>query len=263
MMPQSGALARQLADDLEDAHARLDWLKSQNVQLSRLTAMERIALDFAHELNQPLAAVMNYIRAGQHLLREPSAENLQRLAAALDGAMTQSLHASEIVKRVRGFVASGETETSVQKVSDIVRSALTLAMHAAESDDLHVATALDRGGELVLVDGVQIQQVLVNLIHNAVHAMQDCRRRELRITSRRSGGVVEISVADNGRGVPPEIVDRLFEPFVTTRSNGTGLGLTICNAIIAAHGGTLSYERAPDGGSIFHFTVTAAADALP
>ncbi len=263
MSMRGAAAARRLADDLEDARARLVLLQSQNVQLSRLTAMERIALDFAHELNQPLAAAVNYLRAGQRLLAEPNAANLERLAAAIEGAMAQSLHASQIVARVRGFVTRGETDRSVQRASDIVMAALALAMQESEPEGVTVSLALDHAAELIVVDPVQIQQVLVNLIRNAVQAMQDGPRRELCIASRSCGGVVEISVIDSGRGVPADVVDRLFQPFVTTRSNGTGLGLTICNAIVEAHGGTLWYEGAPGGGSVFRFTVQAAADAMP
>jgi two-component system sensor kinase FixL len=251
-----------LADDLEDARARLTLLKSQNGQLSRLTAMERIALDFAHELNQPLAAVVSYVRAGQRLIADRQKPDLDRLAVALEGAMTQSLHASHIVNRVRAFVTHGETEKGIERLATIVQAALTLSTPDTQPYGVHVSLALDEACALVLVDRVQIQQVLVNLIRNAAQAMQDCPRRELCIASRLIGDDLEISVADSGQGVPPAIRDRLFEPFMTTRSAGTGLGLTICNAIVEAHGGTMSYEPAPDGGSIFRFTVTAVADAV-
>jgi two-component system sensor kinase FixL len=140
---------------------------------------------------------------------------------------------------------------------------VTLALPDIEPQGVRLSMALDAAADLVLVDRVQIQQVLVNLIRNAAQAMRDLPRRELRIASRLADGVVEISVADTGRGVPEEVADRLFEPFVTTRSDGTGLGLTICNAIIEAHGGTLTYAPAPAGGSIFRFTVTAVADTVP
>jgi two-component system sensor kinase FixL len=258
----SAAGASRLADDLEDARARLSLLQSQNGQLSRLTAMERIALDFAHELNQPLAAVVSYVRAGQSLIADRHAPDLDRLAEALEGAMTQSLHASQIVNRVRAFVTRGETDKSVEPLATIVQAALILAMPDTQPHAINVSLALDEAGAFILVDSVQMQQVLVNLISNAVQAMHDCPRRELCIASRLAGDAVEVSVADSGRGVPPDIRDRLFEPFMTTRSGGTGLGLTICNAIVEAHGGTMSYEPALDGGSIFRFTVTAVVDAL-
>jgi len=262
MTARNTALAGRLADDLEDARARLTLLKTQNVQLSRLTAMERIALNFAHELNQPLAAVVNYLRAGQRMLADGQAPDLERLALALEGAITQSLHASQIVNRVRAFVTRGETDKSVEPLATIVQAALTLATSGIQAHGANVSLALDEAAAVVLVDRVQIQQVLVNLINNALQAMQDCPRRDLRIASRLVGAEVEISVTDSGKGVPPEIRDRLFEPFMTTRSGGTGLGLTICNAIVEAHGGTMSHEPVQDGGSIFRFTVTAVADAV-
>jgi two-component system sensor kinase FixL len=263
MTARNASQARRRTDDLEDVRARLTLLKSQNVQLSRLTAMERIALNFAHELNQPLAAVVNYVRAGQRLLADGQTPDLDRIAKALEGAMTQSLHASQIVNRVRAFVTRGETDKTVERVASIVRTAVTLALPDTDPHGVRLSVALDPAADLVLADRVQIQQVLVNLIRNAVQAMQDSPRRQLRIASRLAAGDLEISVADSGRGVPEEVADRLFEPFVTTRANGTGLGLTICNAIIEAHGGTLSYAPAPAGGSIFRFTLKAVADAVP
>jgi two-component system sensor kinase FixL len=263
MTMQSTVQVRDLAGDLEAARARLSLLKSQNARLSRLTAMERVALDFAHELNQPLAAVVNYIRAGQRLLAEPSAANLERLAGALDAAMTQSLHASQIVNRVRSFVTRGETGKTVERIAAIVQAAMDVAVPGTEPHGVEISLIFDPAADLVLVDRLQIQQVLVNLICNAVQAMQDTPRRALCIASLLSGNVVEVSVTDSGAGVSMDVADRLFEPFVTTRRNGTGLGLTICHAIIEAHGGTLSYEPAQDGGSIFRFTVTAVVDPLP
>jgi two-component system sensor kinase FixL len=251
MTMQSTVQVRDLAGDLEAARARLSLLKSQNARLSRLTAMERVALDFAHELNQPLAAVVNYIRAGQ-------AFEVRRTRFR-----EQSLHASQIVNRVRSFVTRGETGKTVERIAAIVQAAMDVAVPGTEPHGVEISLIFDPAADLVLVDRLQIQQVLVNLICNAVQAMQDTPRRALCIASRLSGNVVEVSVTDSGAGVSMDVADRLFEPFVTTRRNGTGLGLTICHAIIEAHGGTLSYEPAQDGGSIFRFTVTAAADPLP
>jgi two-component system, LuxR family, sensor kinase FixL len=253
---------RRQADDLSDARARLALMESQLERLARLAAMERVGLNLAHELNQPLSAIVNYARAGQLLLGNPSAANLERLSAALDGVMTQSLHAGQIVGGVRAFVTRGETEKIVAPVSALVQEAVALVMPANEPHRVSLSLDLDPEAPLVLVDRVQIRQVLVNLIRNAVQAMQDGPRGALRIASRWVGGCVEISIADSGKGLPAAMSDRLFEPFATTSRNGTGLGLTICQTIVTAHGGTLTFQPGPDGGSIFRFTVTGVAEAL-
>ncbi len=251
---------RRLADELADARSRLAIMQNQTVQLSRLAATERIALHVAHELNQPLAAVVNYVLAGQRLLADPTEPHLEQLGLALEGAMAQSLHAGRIVGGIRAFVMRGETDKRVEPVAALVREAVALAMPDTEAHRVRLSLALDPAAALVLVDRVQIEQVLVNLIRNAVEAMRDCPRRDLSIASHWTDGTVEISVADSGKGVPAEVRDRLFEPFVTTRRDGTGLGLTICQAIVEAHGGALSYLSAPDGGSVFRFTVTGVAE---
>jgi two-component system sensor kinase FixL len=231
------ARARRRSGDPADMQERLIAPDSQP---SRVAVMEWIALNLTHELSQPLAAIANYVRAGQRLLIDQEAPDLERLAAALDGAMTQSLHAGRIISGLRAFATRGEADKQIESIADSVQRAVGR----------------------VLVDRLQIEQVLVNLISNAVEAMRGCPHRHLSIASRREEGAVQISVTDTGTGLAAAVTERLFEPFVTTRRNGTGLGLPICRAIVEAHGGTLSCESAPEGGSIFRFTVTGVADAL-
>jgi two-component system sensor kinase FixL len=246
---------------LADAQARIEWLQNQNARLSRLTATERTALNLAHELNQPLSAIINYVRAGQRLMVDPALADSERLATAFEGAMAQALHAGRIVGRLRAFVTHGECDKRVERVAALVEGAVALAMPETGDQRISLSLALDPAAAYVLVDRVQIEQVLVNLIRNALEAMRDCPRRVLSIASRVVDGAVEISVRDSGKGLPAAMRDRLFEPFVTTRRDGTGLGLTICQAIVEAHGGRLSCDCAPEGGSVFRFTVTGAVEA--
>jgi two-component system sensor kinase FixL len=262
-MSRETAQAGRLADDLAHALAQLAALQSQNAQLSRLTAMERIGMNLAHELAQPLAAVVNYVRAAQQLAAKLPADDVARLEVALEGAMAQSLHAGRIVNGLREFVSRGTTHKRVEVVSCLVQQAVSLTMLEAERQSIRVSIAFDPRAGLVLVDRVQIEQVLGNLIRNAVQAMADSARRVLRIATRRVDGAVEISITDSGQGLPDSVRSRLFEPFVTTRPDGTGLGLAICRAIVEAHGGALGWRPAPDGGTTFHFTVAAAVKALP
>jgi two-component system sensor kinase FixL len=257
------AHAARLAEDLADARARLDVLQSQNEQLSRLAAMDRIGMNLAHELSQPLAAIANYLRAAERLAAKLPADERIQLGVALEGAMTQSLHAGRIVNGLRDFVTRGEADKQIEAVAGLVRQAVLLVMPEAGQPRICVSLAFDPRAAMALVDRSQIVQVLANLLRNAVQAMQDSSRRVLSIGTQRVGTAVQISIADTGKGLPETVRTRLFEPFVTTRPDGTGLGLAICRAIVEAHGGTLAWQAAPDGGSIFRFTVDGVADALP
>ena len=268
--------ARRVADDLAAARNRLTALREQMDRMSRLSAMEGITLDLTHELNQPLSAIANYLHAGQRLVADQekadrdgtdqhgadrSTIDIARLRVALEGALAQSMHATQIVRGMRDFVTRGQTNRRIENVPELLRQALALALHCPEGQGVSVSTVLGPAADFVVVDRVQLRQVMMNLIRNAVEAMRGCERRKLTIASSRADRMVEISVADSGSGIMPEIRDRLFEPFVTTKSDGTGLGLTICRLIIEAHGGRLWYEAASDGGSVLRFTVPGTADA--
>jgi two-component system sensor kinase FixL len=252
--------ARRVAAELEAARGRLATLEGQLGRLSRLSGMERITLNLAHELNQPLGAIANYVRAGQRLLADPAAAEPARLADALDGALAQAAHAAQIVRSVRDYLANGETERRIEALGPLLEHGLSLALPATVAEPLRISLAPDPAARFVLVDPVQVHQVLINLIRNAVAAMAGCSRRELSIASRRRDGMVEISVADTGPGLPADLRDRAFEPFVTSRPGGTGLGLTICRLIVEAHGGTLTIDGRPEGGSVFRFTVPWVED---
>jgi two-component system sensor kinase FixL len=239
----------------------LSALREQVSRLTRLTATERIALNLTHEVNQPLAAIVNYVRAAQLLLAGDSPPDIGRLRVALDGAMAQSLHASRIAGGLRDFVTRGDSIKRAEKVEDLVRAAVALALPETEPHGVLVSLALDPAAAVVLADRVQIEQVLVNLISNAVQAMQDSRRRALSIATQRVGETVAISVADSGKGIPDSVRAHLFEPFVTTRQGGTGLGLMVCRAFVEAHGGSLSCQSMPGRGSVFRFTLPGGGEA--
>ena len=201
--------------------------------------MGQMTAALAHELNQPLTAVGNYLRAGQRLLEEEASPDVERLKTGLEAAMMQLQRAGLIIDRLHGFVARGEVDMQVgAAVAGLVEEAAALAAGEIREHGVSLSIELDPVARLVLVDRVQVQQVLVNLIRNAVAAMQDSPRRGLSIASRRSDGLVELSVADTGDGPSEEVRDHLFEPFVTTRPDGTGLGLAICQSIVEAHDGS-------------------------
>ncbi len=248
----------------QQTEARLQELQSELVHISRLTAMGEMASALAHELNQPLSAIANYVKGSHRLLAARADPEAERLRDALDKAGEQALRAGEIIRRLREFVRRGETETQVESVGKLVEEAAALALVGARQHGVRVRFNLDPQADLVYADKVQVQQVLHNLLRNAIEAMveDDSPKRELCVSARRKDGdMVEVSVADTGPGISPEIVAQLFQPFITTKSQGMGVGLSISRTIIEAHGGNLWVEDNPGGGAVFRFTVRSGAAA--
>jgi two-component system, LuxR family, sensor kinase FixL len=168
------------------------------------------------------------------------------------------LRAGQIIRRLRDFVARGESERRVESVKKLVEEASALALVGAKDQDVRVRFQFDPTADLVLADKVQIQQVLLNLLRNAVEAMEASQKREL-VISTESGndGMVTISVADTGSGIAPEMMSQLFQPFVTNKRHGMGVGLSISRTIVEAHGGQIGVEPNPGGGTIFRLTLRA------
>jgi two-component system sensor kinase FixL len=245
---------RDLSEREATAH-RLEILQSELLHISRLSAMGEMAAALAHELNQPLSAISNYLRGGLRLLQLENPGS--QAVAPMDRATEQSLRAGQIIRRLRDFVASGESERREESLNRLVEEAGALALVGARGAGVSVKMTRDPGVDAVFVDKVQVQQVLLNLIRNALEAMDGSERKELLVTIQAAGGdMAEISVADTGAGLSPVIADRLFQPFVSTKSGqGMGVGLSICRTIVEAHGGRIWAEPNPSGGTIFRFTV--------
>jgi two-component system sensor kinase FixL len=242
----------------QQTEARLQELQSELVHISRLTAMGEMASALAHELNQPLSAIANYLKGSRRLLENSSDDRSALLRNAMDKAAEQALRAGQIIRRLRDFVARGESERRVESVKKLVEEASALALVGAKDLGVRVRFQLDPTVDLVLADKVQIQQVLLNLLRNAVEAMESSQRRELVIsTSSERDGMIAISVADTGPGIAPEIMSQLFQPFVTNKPHGMGVGLSISRTIVEAHGGQIGVEPNPGGGTIFRFTLRA------
>ncbi len=240
--------------------ARLQELQSELVHISRLTALGEMASTLAHELNQPLSAIANYLRGSVRLL---GAEEIprERLTEALEKASEQTLRAGEIIRRLRDFVSRGETERRLESLPKLIEEAGALALVGAKEHGVRVEFDLDPAVNLVLADRVQIQQVVLNLIRNAIDAMEHTPRRELRVAVRPvEDDLVQITVADTGAGISPVIADQLFQPFITTKRHGMGVGLSISRTIIEAHGGRIWAEPTPGGGASFHFTLRSVGD---
>ncbi len=242
----------------QQTEARLQELQAELVHISRLTAMGEMASALAHELNQPLSAIANYMKGSRRLLEDSPDEHAATLRDAMDKAAEQALRAGQIIRRLRDFVARGETERRVEDVKKLVEEASALALVGAKDKGVRVSFDFDPRSDYVLADKVQIQQVLLNLMRNAMESMEGAQKRELAIsTSALTDGLVEISVADTGGGIAPEISAQLFQPFVTTKRQGMGVGLSISRTIIEAHGGSIAPRPNPAGGTVFSFTLPA------
>jgi two-component system sensor kinase FixL len=223
--------------------------------------MGEMVSTLAHELNQPLSAIANYLKGSRRLIEENSDDRSTMLRDAMDKAADQALRAGQIIRRLRDFVARGESERRVESVKKLVEEASALALVGAKDQGVRVRFQFDPTIDLVLADKVQIQQVLLNLMRNAIEAMEGCPRRELVISTTAAGeGMITISVADTGGGIAPEIESQLFQPFVTTKRHGMGVGLSISRTIVEGHGGQIRCEANPTGGTTFRLTLRAVSN---
>ena len=234
---------------------RLQDLQAELIFMSRFTALGEMASTLAHELNQPLTAAASYLNGARRLLDGGDAGKISVATNAIDHAADQMLRAGQIIKRLREFVSRGESQRAPEDLRKLIEEASALALVGIKQMGTHVSSDFATGGA-VLVDKIQIQQVLLNLIRNAIEAMQNTARRELVISTRSfRPDIIEVAIADTGCGISPEIAAKLFQPFVTTKQHGMGVGLSISRTIIEAHGGRLWAEPNPGGGTIFRLTL--------
>ena len=241
----------------QNTEARLQELQAELVHMSRLTALGEMSSALAHELNQPLSAIANYLKGIQRLLESTASDPVNaRVQDALGRATDQALRAGEIIRRLRDFVRRGETERREESLAKTVEEASALALVGAKEHGVRVVFRLDPECDGVLADRVQVQQVLLNLMRNALEAMLDQTTRELVISSRpEADDMTAVQVIDTGGGIAPHVAEQLFQPFLTTKTNGMGVGLSICRTIIEAHGGRIWADPNPGGGTIFNFTL--------
>jgi two-component system sensor kinase FixL len=236
--------------------ARLSELQAELIHVSRLSAMGTMASTLAHELNQPLTAIASYGEAAEAVMKAGGELDRAMLGEVLGEMAAQALRAGGIVRRLREFVTRGELTKSVEDLPKLIEDTAALALVGSKESNVRTEIRLDPSAPSVLVDRVQIQQVLINLIRNAIEAMQGCSERRLMITTRSvDGQMVEVSVSDTGHGITPPVRERLFEAFNTSKDSGMGLGLSICRTIVEAHGGKISASERPGGGSVFRFTL--------
>lgn len=247
----------------QQTEMRLQDLQSELAHVGRISEMATLASSLAHELNQPLTAVANYCETLRDLLASrPDDETLVVVRAALDDAASQALRAGQIVRRLRDFISHGDTERHTENLPRLVQEANALALVGSREYGIEVHVQLDPRAEEVFVDRIQIQQVLFNLIRNAIDAMIESPVRSLTIqTVPEPPDFIKVSVEDSGSGISEAVASQLFQPFVTSKSSGMGIGLSICRTIVEAHGGRIWFEPARDGGTIFIFTLPTAETA--
>jgi len=241
----------------QEAEARLQELQGELVHVSRLTALGEMASALAHEINQPLSAIANYLKGSRMLLSREDVPH-ERVADAVERAATEALRAGDIIRRLRDFVARGETERTIESLPKLVEEASALALIGAKEHGIRVQYAFSSEVDLVLADKVQIQQVVLNLVRNAVDAMADSAslHRHLTISIEPTENeMATVVVTDTGPGIDPDVADKLFQPFITTKRTGMGVGLSISRTIIEAHGGRIWARQAEGGGAEFGFTL--------
>jgi two-component system sensor kinase FixL len=240
----------------QERERRLHELQSELIHVARLNELGQLVSALAHEVNQPLAAMANYINGARRLFASGNQAGGQ---AAIERVAEQAERARQIIRRLRELARKGDSDKQVENVKLTIEEASTLAL-AGGPRNLVFTIDVAPDATRAVIDKIQIQQVLLNLMRNAIEAMLDAPRRELTIRAVRTDDRIRISVTDSGPGLPASVRARLFEPFVTTKPEGMGVGLSVSRAIVEAHGGALRVEDAPGGGTVFRFSVARATD---
>jgi two-component system sensor kinase FixL len=246
----------------QQAELRLQDLQAELAHVGRISEMGSLASSLAHELNQPLTAVANYCESGRDLLDgDPGPEAVETAREAFIEASREALRAGQIVRRLRDFMSRGESDLRIESLARLITEANALALVGSREHGIDVQVQLDPAADRVIVDRIQVQQVLTNLIRNAIDAMIDSQVRSLAIRSSvGDGNVVTVSVEDTGSGIDESVAPHLFQPFVTSKRTGMGIGLSICRTIIEGHGGRIWSEPRQGGGTVFNFTLPTAGD---
>jgi two-component system, LuxR family, sensor kinase FixL len=232
---------------------RIQELQAELAHIQRLNELGQVVSTLVHEVNQPLTAISNYVNACRRLVETGDQERIQSI---LQRITDQTNRTRGIVERIRDFVKKRDFQMRAENLSQVIEEAIALTRASVRDGGLTLTVEVDPPGVQVEIDRVQVQQVLFNLFRNAIEAMQDQPTRDLLLSSRLvQGGMVEISVADTGPGLSDEVRTKLFQPFITTKPNGMGVGLSVCRAIVESHGGRLWADDNPSRGTIFRFTV--------
>lgn len=236
-------------------------LTAELVHISRLSAMGQLSSSLAHELNQPLTAIMNYAEAARQMVELSGERSLPKVKEFLGKTVEQAERAGQIIRRLRSFVEKGPVERSLEELNKVVLDASNLAAIGVRVEGIRMNFDLDDSLLPISIDKIQIQQVVVNLVRNAVEVLREVDRRDLTIRTQGDAGSQEVWVCDTGPGLDPVIAEKLFTPFLTTKKDGMGIGLSISRSIVEAHDGQLWAEPNPGGGTIFRFRLPRVTQA--
>jgi len=240
---------------------RIRELQRELLHATRLTAAGQLSAALAHELNQPLTAILNYAGILEEVAAQDKSASGEIIRDVARRISEQTSRAGEIIRRLRGFVAKREPDRAVQDINVAVQESIALGFVGAADASVRLRTELAASLPMVAIDKVQIQQVMINLVRNAIEALQESRCRNLTVATARDGDdFVSVSVADTGPGLAAEVAASLFQPFVTTKAQGLGIGLSICRTIVEAHGGRLWMEPNEGGGTVFRFRIPVAKE---
>jgi PAS domain S-box-containing protein len=243
-------------EERRNAEEHLNRLKFELFHASRLSVAGQMAAAIAHELSQPLAAATNAINAMLRRLQSKGADGDPMLLELAAETAKQAERAREIIDRLRNFIRGGTFEREAETIQPMIEEAVAFTAVGTNALGVTISYYFDPAAPVVWVDRVQFQQVVSNLVRNALEAMEDQEQRALAIsTAADLEGQVVVSIADNGPGLTEEVSSNLFKPFMTTKPGGMGLGLAICKSIVEEHGGGISYEPAPGKGAMFRFTL--------
>jgi PAS domain S-box-containing protein len=241
----------------KETESELRRQRENLAHVTRISAMGELAASLAHELNQPLTAILSNAQAAQRFMATNPAD-LEEVHEILKDIVRDNIRASEVIRRMRALVKKENLDFSSLDLASIVREIALLVHSDAVLRNVRVSLDIIPNLPLVRGDKVQLQQVLLNLLLNAFDAMKDrpAAEREVVVRAEMNGaGTVEVAVRDRGAGLTSDKLDKIFQPFYTTKRDGLGMGLSICRSIIEAHGGRLWAQNNPDRGATFHFTV--------
>jgi len=253
--------ARVAAVEHRERERRINEMEAVLIHLSRVNELGQNVSALIHEVSQPLAAISNYAAASIHMLERSEPD---RAKALLERLAEQTVRATDIIHHLRDFITRQESQKEVENLVLVLRDAAGLALAGTTDQAPTIEMRCDPAATVAFFDRVQIEQVVFNLVRNAAEAMAGGVRRVLTLTTELSTErMVEVRISDTGPGLSSEVRAKLFEPFVTTKAGGLGIGLSICRLIIEAHGGQLKADDNPEGGTTFRFTLPQAPTPVP
>lgn len=242
----------------KESERALQEQRTELAHLSRVTMLGELSGSLAHELNQPLTAILSNAQAAQRFITQPEIDR-QELAEILQDIVEADQRAGEVIRSLRALFKKGPSDRQLVSLNSVIKDVLKLVRSDALNQGVMLRMDLDTREPIVVADPIQLQQVLLNLILNALDALASTpeKNRHLFVSSLlQADGCSRVAVRDHGTGIPDDLREKIFEPFFTTKAHGLGLGLGVCRSILEAHRSKLTVANAPDGGAEFSFILS-------